>query len=255
MAARPGHRHAALRQPQDQGRRRLHRMAGCGHRRAQACACRAGAGRDGLPGGARRRGGVRLRHNGHLGLSAAQGGNRPDRRRLFRCADRTARRARHHRHQRKDLDGLVAGPGLVQPGAAGHSLRADRHAGHRPAATCRVRRTHDARPGAAAAPVPPLPGRRRQGMCDRSLVGGHRRTATGRHADSRGGLHQFHPGPPGLSRNDGGLLASQGRTVPLAGPAGSRHQPGRREGAGSFRSRCKAARSTCGRSPAWNRRG
>ena len=38
----------------------------------------------------------------------------------FDAADRTARRARRHRHQRQDLDGLVAGPGPVQPGAAGH---------------------------------------------------------------------------------------------------------------------------------------
>ena len=120
---------------------------------------------------------------------------------ILRCADRAARRAGRHRHQRQDLDRLVAGPGPVRPGAGAMpcGLVGTLGIGRPPA--CRVHRTHHARPGAAAAPVPPLPGRRRQGLRDRSLVDRHRRAAAGRHADSRGGLHQFHPGPPGLPRH------------------------------------------------------
>ena len=77
----------------------------------------------------------------------------------------------------------------------------------------------------AASPTQACSGLRARGFLHR-----HRRAAHGRHAGAGGGLHQFHPGPPGLPRHHGSLLAGQGGVVPLARPAGRGPEHRRRQG-------------------------
>ena len=164
MAARPRHRHAALRQPQ--GRRRA--TASSPGRAPPPTAARyvAAALAQGAAACLVEHEGVRslrLRRRraspAYAGLKAATG---PIAAAYFGEPDAQLRRARRHRHQRQDLHRLVAGAGPVELRRRADALRRGRHAGHR-----RVRRDVEshrpdhARPGAAAAPVPPLRRRRR----------------------------------------------------------------------------------------------
>ena len=234
MAARPRHRHAALRQPQDRRGRRLHRLAGRGHRRAQACARRAGAGRGGLPGGARRRGGVRLRPR------------RPSRPIAQLKAATGPIAAAYFDAPTEQLDVLaVTGTNgktstawwlaqalsNLEPQAVPCGLIGTLGTGRPPHVEFvglttpdpvllqrQFRRFLDEGLKACAIEASSV------GIVERRLDGTRIRVAvftnfTQDHLDYHG--------------NDGGLLGGQGRAVPLAGPAGGRRQPGRREGAGA----------------------
>jgi hypothetical protein len=131
--------------------RRLHRLARRRHRRPQvrAAALQQGAGLPGENAGSEAFGFEAASGRSYEGLKAAPARSR-------RCSTTSraeARRAGRDRHQRQDLHRLVAGAGAVQPRRA---VRRDRHAGRRQPPTS-THRPDDARPGAAAAPVPPLP--------------------------------------------------------------------------------------------------
>ena len=138
--------------------RRLHRLARRRHRRPQARACGAGAGRGGLPGGARRRRGLRLRRRRPSrptrGLKAATG---PIAAAYFDAAEPSSCDVLAVTGTNgKTSTAWWLAQALSNLRAAAIPCGADRHAGHRPAAARGVHRPHHARPGAAAAPVPPL---------------------------------------------------------------------------------------------------
>jgi hypothetical protein len=133
----------------------------------------------------------------------------------------------HHRHQRQDLHRLVAGAvasGARQPAAVVGTLGMGR-AGPATAATglttpdpvscsrdCALRRAGVQRP-ARSRPRPSASPRRRLGHATRIRGGG---------------VHQPHPGPPGLPRQHGRLLGRQARscsTGPACGRGGQRRRP------------------------------
>ena len=218
LAARARHGRSAHRQPPDPSGGCLHRLARCRHRRTPIPAGRAGARCERLP--------ARSRRCRRLGCAAgagcgpaprppglrafAQGADRSDRRRLVRAPERRPDRAGCDRHQRQDLECLVAGAGPV---AGRPSVWPGRHAGHRSPATARKHRHDHARPGAAAARVPGLC-RVRLGPCrDRGVFHRSGRTPAGWHPHPCGRVHQFHAGSPGLPRQHGGLLGCQARPV------------------------------------------
>ena len=224
-----------MRQPQGPAGRRLHRLA----RRArptarQHVARRAGAGRGGVPGGARGRRGVRLRRDRasprYARLKAATG---PDRAPLTSTQpSEQLRRARRHRHQRQDLDRLVAGAGAVEPAPRPCRCGADRHA----AASARAARERR-RSSASPTPDPVLLQRQFRRFLDEgsqacaieaSSIGIVERRLDGTRI-ARGGVHQLH------ARTTSTTTATwtptgqaKARAVPLARPARGRRQHRRR---------------------------
>ncbi len=123
---------------------------------------------------------------------------RPDCSRVLRPAHRTVAGRCRDRHQRQDVDGLVA--------RASDVGWRDRHAGHRTAAGSRLQRAHDSRSGPAAGAVPTLSGltacpcarskRRRSVSAERRLDGTTIRVAiftnfTQDHLDYHGNMEAY----------------------------------------------------------------
>ena len=235
LAALPRRRHAALRQPPDRRGRWLHRLARRGDRRAQARAVGARAGRRGLPGRAARA----CEAFGFDGPAIAayrrpQGRHRPDRGGVLRqpssswtCSPSPAPMARHPLPggwRRRCRSAAVRHSAAALIGTLGIGVP--------PAA--RLHRPHHARPGDAAAPVPPLRRRAAAGLRDRGFVGRHRRAPARRHADRAWRCsptsRQDHLDYHGTME---AYWAGQGRAVPLARPARRGGQHRRREGRGA----------------------
>ena len=198
----------------------------------------------------RGRRGLRLRRRRasprYAGLKAATG---PIAAAYYDDPSTQLRRAGRHRHQRQDLDRVVAGAGAVDARSADR-LRRDRHAGHRrAAATLELHRPDDARPGdaaARAARTSPTAASRACaieassiGIAERRLDGTRIAVAvftnfTQDHLDYHGSMDAY--------------WQAKARAVPLARPARRGGQRRRRAGrrAGRRPARPASARSTSG---------
>ena len=210
---------AAHRQPPGAAGRWLHRLAGLRARWPPLCAAR-WLRRGGLPGGGRGRGQPSPSTTRASPPTRAEGGQPARSRDCIRRAERALRVLAVHRHQRQDLDRLVAGAG-ADAARAGAAALVGTLGGC--AAACGggdggLQFTGLTTPDPVRCRrLARLRRRRACGLRDRGLVDRHRGAAPGRHADRGGGVHQLHPGPPGLPRQHGGLLGGQGACSP--GPA------------------------------------
>ena len=151
-----------------------------------------------------------------------------------------------HRHQRQDLDGVVAGAGADARSAM--PLRRRRHARHRRAAAAARRATvgdrpDDARPGGCCRRAFRRFADAGVAACaiEASSIGivEHRLDGT---RDRRRAVHQLHAGPPRLPRRHGRLLGGQGASCSTGPACAPRSQHRRREGLRAGRQRSQRRR-------------